>query len=747
MSIAENEVSISGQTPASRGWASSLKFSNLKTKPKVLIGVCAPLILLLAVGGVALFNINKITDTNKWVDHTRVVLAEASAIVASAVDMETGMRGYLLAGRDEFLDPYKNGEKQTYAAITALQKTVSDNPGQVARLTEVEKVLREWQSNVTSVQIQLRAKVGDAETMNDMAKRVGEARGKKYFDKFRGQIATFAGRENDLLQKRRAKFQQSLSSGSVNAPQTREALKWVEHTYQVIAKSQDVLAAAVDMETGMRGYLLAGRDEFLGPYKGGGKRFATLIDELQKTVSDNPAQVALLGEIKQNIDMWRANVVEPTIALRRKIGNAKTMDDMADLVGEARGKQYFDKFRQLMADFKAEEQQLMTQRQESNVSTVSWSFTLIIAFIVGAMIVGLGLAWFIGGSIGSPIGRMTAAMRKLADGDTSTEITGMERGDEIGDMAKATQVFKENAIEAERLRKERAEQEERQAEEKRKQMIELADSFEASISGVVETVSSAATEMHSTAQSMSATAEQTKNQSTTVATASEEASTNVQTVASAAEELTASISEIRRQATESNEIAQKAVDDSESANGSVQGLADAAQKIGEVVELIRDIAEQTNLLALNATIEAARAGEAGKGFAVVASEVKNLATQTAKATEDIGLQVEQMQMATGGTVKSIEGITKVIEQMSQNSATVANAMDEQSTATGEISSNVQQAAAGTQDVSSNITGVRQAAVESGAAAAQVLSAAGELSQQSELLKGEVDKFISNLRAA
>ncbi len=738
---------VEEQQPVSGGWVSSLKFSNLKTKPKVLIGVCAPLILLVAVGGVALFNIDKINQTGKWVDHTHKVLADATAIVAGAVDMETGMRGYLLAGREEFLDPYKNGEKQTYAGITALQKTVSDNPGQVARLAEVEKVLREWQSNVTSAQIQLRHDIGDAETMNDLAKRVGEARGKTYFDKFRDQIATFAGREKDLLQKRRAEFRRALSGGSVNGSQTREALKWVEHTYQVIGKAQDVLAAAVDMETGMRGYLLAGREEFLDPYKSGGQRFTALIAELQNTVSDNPAQVALLGEIKQNIDAWRADVVEPTIDLRRKIGDAKTMDDMADLVGEARGKKYFDKFRQLMADFKAEEQQLMTQRQESKLQTVSWSFTLIIAFMSGAMIVGLGLAWFIGGSIGGPIGRMTKAMRSLADGDTAAKITGMERGDEIGDMAKATQVFKENAIEAERLRKERDEHEGRQAEEKTRQMMELADAFESSISGVVETVSSAATEMHSTAQSMSATAEQTKTQSTTVSTASEEASTNVQTVASAAEELTASISEIRRQVLESNEIAQKAVVDSEAANSSVQGLADAAQKIGEVVELIQDIAEQTNLLALNATIEAARAGEAGKGFAVVASEVKNLATQTANATEEIAQQVEQMQTATGGTVKSIEGITKVIEQMSQNAATVSNAMDEQNAATGEISSNVQQAAAGTQEVTSNITGVRQAAEESGAAAAQVLSAAGELSQQSELLTAEVSKFIASLRAA
>ena len=390
----------------------SFKFSDLKTKTKVLLGVCAPLVLMTAIGGIALKDISNISHTNKWVDHTRVVLAEASGIIAGAVDMETGMRGYLLAGREEFLEPYTNGEKQTYAGITALKRTVSDNPGQVARLGEVEKVLQEWQSNVTSMQIQLRRDIGDADTMNDLAKLVGEAKGKRYFDKFRGQIETFTGREEALLTKRHDDFKRVLANGTSNAAMTREALKWVDHTYQVIAKAKDILAAAADMETGMRGFLLAGREEFLEPYRGGATRFDALIEELRQTVSDNPAQVTLLDEIKQNIDGWRNDVTEPMIDLRNKIGDAKTMDDMADLVGEALGKQYFDKFRQLMADFNAEEQALMEQRQATNVETKSAAFTGIISGIVGAIVIGLGMAWFIGGSIAGPITKMTAAMRQ-----------------------------------------------------------------------------------------------------------------------------------------------------------------------------------------------------------------------------------------------------------------------------------------------------------------------------------------------
>jgi methyl-accepting chemotaxis protein len=343
-----------------------------------------------------------------------------------------------------------------------------------------------------------------------------------------------------------------------------------------------------------------------------------------------------------------------------------------------------------------------------------------------ALLVGALCAFALTRTIAGAVHAMTHAMQALAKGDTKVEIPARGRGDEIGAMADAVQVFKENAIERVRLEAEQAA--EREAKEKRANAVEkLIGDFDGTMAMILRTVSSAATELDSTAQSMAATAEETSRQATASAGAAEQTSSNVQTVAAAAEQMTGSLREIARQVSRSTGIANDAVTQAERTDATIQGLTDAAQKINEVVELISTIAGQTNLLALNATIEAARAGEHGKGFAVVASKVKNLATQTAKATQEITAQIASIQEETNGAVNAIRGIGGTIRQMNEITTTIAAAVEEQNAATAEISRNVAQAAAGTREVSQNVGQVMGASEQTGSAATQVLGAAGELS--------------------
>jgi methyl-accepting chemotaxis protein len=365
---------------------------------------------------------------------------------------------------------------------------------------------------------------------------------------------------------------------------------------------------------------------------------------------------------------------------------------------------------------------------------------------LAATLVSLATAFAFGHMIARPVWRLTATMRRLADGDLSVETVQLGRGNEFAAMAEALGVFKETAAAAQRLSAEREAARSAQAE-RADRLAGLAVRFDREVSGALETVASAATQLQETAAEMASTAEQTSRQSAAATSASELAADNVNTVASATEELAASVNEIGRQVTLSTQIADKAVAEAERTNRTVKGLAEASQKIGQVVELISSIAGQTNLLALNATIEAARAGEAGKGFAVVASEVKSLATQTAKATEEITGQVSGMRHVTDDAVAAIGHIVSTIHEVSEIATAIVTAVEEQNAATSEIARNVQQASTGTTEVSNNIAGVSEAASRTGSAANDVLEAAIRLTTQAAAVRRSIDQFLADVRAA
>ncbi len=370
------------------------------------------------------------------------------------------------------------------------------------------------------------------------------------------------------------------------------------------------------------------------------------------------------------------------------------------------------------------------------------------------ILVAIGLAallcvaagWSLVRNIAVPLVAMTTAMRRLAGHDMGTIVPSAGRGDEIGAMAAALQVFKDSMEKADRLRAEK--EAEHAAREQRTARIEsLVGAFEQQIGRTVSVLAAASTEMEATASSMTETATHTDTRAVALAQAAEESSSGVQTVAAASSQLAASITEINRQVVSSAGLTSQAVGSVRRTDDTVRALSDSAGRIGKVVELITSIASQTNLLALNATIEAARAGDAGKGFAVVASEVKSLAQQTARATDEIAAQIAQVQQATGGAVDAIRQIGGLIEEVGVITHSIAAAVEQQGAATAEIARNVQQTAASTRIVTSNISGVSRAANDTGTAATEVLGAAGDLSRQAENLSAEVTRFIASIRAA
>jgi methyl-accepting chemotaxis protein len=613
--------------------------------------------------------------------------------------------------------------------VEEIQTNITDKLGEVIELGADKSVIDPLRQNVKNIADDVKSLVSASHQRLDAA-----AEHDKQYNALRSAMGAFVGAADPALLDARIRMNSVLGSANLSAKDATDAIQTISEVGNVVASGN---LAAADLIAALSANSSDTLDDIENEFKAAQGRVRTNLDQLP----DNDKTKAL-REAATNLLALGAG--------KTSVFNVR----QAQLDADDYGQTVLDQFGKLNIGLGMSVQQLIDGVQtDTNASTfrarqqISYATAVMLGLGVATLIGSILFVWlYVGRNILRRIRNLQRSMQLLSDGDLQSEIYHSHHDDEIASMANALQVFRESMIEARELSAEQDKDRSAKAERASRMEVRIAE-FEATVRSALDNLQQSANSMQATAQSMANTADQSSALVNAVASAAEETSVNVQTVSAGTEELSSSIAEISRQVVSSAEIARKAVNEATATDSTVQGLADNASRISVVVDLIQVIASQTNLLALNATIEAARAGEAGRGFAVVASEVKNLASQTAKATDEIRAQIASMQEVTTSAVGAIRKIGHTIGEINDVTTAIAAAVEEQGAATREIARNIQHAAGGTSEVSSNIVGVSTTSAEAGAAATQVLDASAELRREADMLRAEIDVFLTNIRAA
>ena len=531
--------------------------------------------------------------------------------------------------------------------------------------------------------------------------------------------------------------------GLLQMSEIQESSQATRKTIETRGHLEDLREAFIEQQGAIRALLLSGEQAYVAEYDASVERYGLAYGVARESLDGQTGVLEQMANLNGQVAAWQNDVATRQIRLMRE---PLTIDEARALEASGLSAAAMQRVQAIYLDLLEGKRVEVETRAAREKAAFATAFAVLIAGAVLSLVAAVGFGLLLVRSLSRPISAMTQAMSRLADGDTSVQVPSVGRGDEVGAMAAAVQVFKDNAIRNAELAA-TAEKDAAERAARADRLSEATEGFSRDIGAVLEQVTGAARQLQGTSGSLTATAQETSERASSVASSSERASQNVETVAAASEELGASIQEITRQVKQQRELAGEAAEDAKASDAEVRRLAESAQKIGEVVGLITDIAEQTNLLALNATIEAARAGEAGKGFAVVASEVKSLASQTAKATEQISKDIEAIQSQTSATVNSIDVIGQRIGSITEIATAVATAVEEQAAATQEISRNVQSAASGARDVNENISGVTEAASGLDRSSSELADASQVLTTQSEELQRFVTRFVEDVRAA